>query len=129
MYGKDNGAQHDIEVPGGEGEAPLNTQEVQPRAGQKNTEPDDRGDPLFQKQAEDGHQHHIHGGDKTGFAGGGVRDADLLQICRNGQAQTAGDTAPEKFTFWLGGKAAAALSLMADAVMQDQQKDGCNFSY
>ena len=82
-------------------------QAVQSRHRQQHTDPHRLGHPLFQENAENGHQHDVKCGDEARLADlGVVHEPELLKRLAAEEAQAA-SRAPEKEHLHVGGRGAA----------------------
>ena len=82
------------QVAGGQGEAALDTQQVQRAHGQGHGDPHRQADLPAEEQAEHRHQHHIQGGDEPGLAAVGTgHQARLLEVGGNCQHCAAAEAA------------------------------------
>ena len=100
MSGVEQGAEHDNQVPGGNGKRLRHAQEVQPRHRQRNAPRQQQGGlAAEQQEAEQRYEDDVHGGNKPGLARRSPHgDAQLLGKGRQRQHCAAG-AAPQQQEF------------------------------
>ena len=79
MNGEEKRAAEHQQVAGRNGEALFHTQQVKTHYGDAHAQPGDLGDLLFDKDAQQRHDHDIQRGDKARLSRGGHADAELLE--------------------------------------------------
>ena len=91
MKGPENRACHGDKVSGvNRIQVPRRAEKVQAAEGEHRTGPGGRAGFSAQENAENGSEHHVQTGDKTGVTGGGKHDPELLKNHRDKQTAAGG---------------------------------------
>ena len=79
----------DEQVAFGDAEAFVHAQQIKPRDGDDDADPDEKRTAFFQKNTEDRHENDVAGRDETSLSNGRVFDANLLHGTGSSKSDTA----------------------------------------
>ena len=96
MYGKSGSAEQYQRIAFTEAETVGHAEKIKTCQSQNDADPDNHPRAFFLKDAEDGNQNDIQGGDEAGFTDGGIGDTVLLQGTGNRNNQAAAETADKQ---------------------------------
>ena len=96
MQGKEEGAAQHQQITHGHREALVDAQQIKACHGDGHTQPDDAGDLFLDEHAQQRHDDDVQSGDKTGLAGSGHADTELLEGTCHKQEQTAENAADHR---------------------------------
>ena len=122
--GEAHGAHQHQQIAHSEGKLTLDAQKIQGRHGQCYGDPNGEGDLAAEEQAEQGHQHHIEGGEEACLTC--LRtcgDTRLLEVGGHSQRRTAAETTDKEVAagFFLLGRGQLHLVLLQ--LVEDEDND------